>query len=118
MDLQMLEQAGMDTKDLLARLMQNEALISIFVKKFLQDENYPSLLCAMQVEDPTSALSASHTLKGMCGNLSLKKLFELFSEQVRRLRADDFVGAKAMMPEITQVYEETCAALDVWVKSL
>ncbi len=112
---QLLIAAGMDPEDLMKRLMGNGKLIRLFVEKFLADTNYEKLTAAMAAEDWAAAESASHTLKGMCGNLSLTTLYPLFTEQVRRLRAGERAEAAAMMPEIVAAYEITTNALRRWL---
>lgn len=58
--------------------MGNEALLERFLKKFPQDENYQKLCAAMEASDWEAALTAAHTLKGICGNLSIAPLFDLW----------------------------------------
>ena len=43
----------------------------------MQDENEALLSAALTGGDLESALTASHTLKGVCGNLSMTALFDL-----------------------------------------
>ncbi len=93
----------MDT--LIARLMGNEMLIQMLVKKFAADGNYAALVKALDAGDAAAAEHASHTLKGMCGNMSLDTLFALFTEQVNHIRAGRLADAAAMMAEITPAYE-------------
>ncbi len=110
-----LTEAGMDVDDLLKRLMGNGKLIRIFVEKFLSDTNYEKLTAAVEVSSWSEAESASHTLKGMCGNLSLTNLYLLFTAQVRHIRAGETKEAAAMMPEITAAYTHTTTKLRDWL---
>ena len=57
------------------------------------------------------AVTASHSLKGVCGNLSMTELFDLLTRQVGLLRAEDWAGAMDLMPGIDGAYEETCRAI-------
>ncbi len=107
--------AGMDLPDLLRRLMGNEKLVGLFVKKFLEDGNYLQLQTAVARGDWAAAEHASHTLKGMCGNLSLKELFGLFDRQVRHLRAGETQQAAGMMTEITAAFEASAGHLKAWL---
>ena len=100
-----LQQGGVDVDSALERLMGSEALLERFLKKFLDDPTYASLVQAFQAGEAEQALTASHTLKGMCGNLSMNDLARLFTRQVELLRAQDYDGAAAMMPEIGQAYD-------------
>ncbi len=107
--------AGMNVPELLDRLMGNEKLVGLFVKKFLEDANYPKLIAAVQQEDWPAAEMASHTLKGMCGNLSLKELFGLFDCQVRHFRAGEEKKAVEMMAQITAAYDNAVTHLNLWL---
>ncbi len=114
MNLEALTAAGINTDTLLNRLMGNTALIKIFVQKFTADSNFSDLTAAFAEGDMQKAEHASHTLKGMCGNMSLDALFALFSEQVVLIRAGDREKAAAMMPEITAEYERAVAGMCAW----
>lgn len=65
------------------------------------DRTFSKLTEAVSEGTGQEALEASHTLNGICGNLSIDKLFALFSEQVVLMRADKWDEAYAMMPEIS-----------------
>lgn len=106
-----LQQGGVDVDSALERLMGSEALLERFLKKFLDDPTYASLVQAFQAGEAEQALTASHTLKGMCGNLSMNDLARLFTRQVELLRAQDYDGAAAMMPEIGQAYDRVTQAI-------
>ncbi len=110
-----LELAGIDIDDLMKRLMQNASLVKIFIKKFLEDKNYTVLTEAFKQGDLKMAEGASHTLKGVCGNLSVKPLFALFQEQVALIRAGEGAKAEAMMPRITEEYEKTVLHMNKWL---
>ena len=66
---------------------------------------------AVAAGDWDKALTASHTLKGMCGNLSMTVLYDLFTRQVALLRASDTAGAAALMPEIEAACRKAAAAI-------
>ena len=80
--------AGIDVDGALERFMNNEALLERFLRKFPADPNYETLTAAFAAGDWEEALTASHTLKGMCGNLSLTALFSLLSRQVELLQKE------------------------------
>ena len=103
--------AGIDTAGALERMMGNEALLERFLKRFLDDANYETLRKAIAAGDREAALTAAHTLKGLCGNLSMTVLFDLFTRQVAAFRAGDWDGAAAMMGEISAAYDQVTAAV-------
>lgn len=97
---QLLLEAGIDVDDALSRFMNNEMLLARFLKKFPEDTGIQTLQNAIEANDAGAALAASHTLKGMCSNLSMTVLTRLFTDQVIAFRNDDFAAAAAMMPDI------------------
>ena len=103
--------AGIDVDGAMERFMDNEGLLERFMKKFLAESTYAVLVGAIASDDAAGALTASHTLKGMCGNLSFTGLYALFTRQVELLRGNDFPAAAAMMPEIQQAYDQVTDAI-------
>lgn len=108
---QKLTAAGIDVDNALERFMGNEALLEKFLTKFAKDSNYQALIDAVAAGDKDVALTSSHTLKGVCGNLSMKKLYQLFADQVQLFRADDWEGAVALMPQISVEFNKTVSAI-------
>lgn len=115
MDYTELEKAGINMETLIERLMGNEALIRKFMHRFSENENFGELEDAIAVSDWKAACAAAHMLKGMCGNLSITKLFELFAEQVRLFRANENERAAEMMEEIRTRYEYTMEHINNWL---
>lgn len=111
MKKQRLTAAGIDVDDALARFMGNEALLERMLTKFAGDANYARLQAAVEQQDAQAALQASHTLKGLAGNLSLSALTPLFTRQVELLRAGDAHGAFALLPEIDRAYRQALDAI-------
>ena len=106
-----LEAAGIDVQSALERFMDNEMLLERFLKKFLDEPNNAKLTAPQAARDREGAVIASHSLKGVCGNLSMTGLFDLLTRQVGLLRAEDWAGAMELMPGIDGAYEETCRAI-------
>ncbi len=115
MDYTELEKAGVDVHALIERLMGNEALIRKFMNRFSENENFSELEDAVAKNDWKTACESAHMLKGMCGNLSITKLFDLFAEQVRLFRLNENQYAAAMMEEIRTRYEYTMEHINNWL---
>ncbi len=115
MNYEELEKAGINIETLIERLMGNEALIRKFMNRFSENENFSELETAIAKADWKTACESAHMLKGMCGNLSITKLFELFAEQVRLFRAGENQQAAAMMEEIRVRYEYTMEHINNWL---
>ena len=106
-----LESGGIDVAQALERVMGNEALLERLLGRFLDDPQYPALCAALERGDMEQAVRAAHTLKGMCGNLSMTELFQLFAAQVEVLRGGDLMAGRDLMGRITPAYERMTAAL-------
>ena len=106
-----LEAVGIDVASALERMMGSDALLERLLGKFLDDPQYSALRAALEAGDVERAVSAAHTLKGVCGNLSMTDLYGLFIRQVDALRAGDLVLARGMMEEIVPAYEKVTAAI-------
>ena len=96
--------AGIDVNDALGRFMGNEALLEMFLKKFLADKNFDGLTQAAKEKDTEKMITTSHTLKGVCGNLSMTVLFDLLNTQLGHLRSGNVDEAINLMPEISTAY--------------
>ncbi len=106
-----LEAAGIRVEDALGRFMGNEMLLEKFLAKFLDDASYSRLKEAVSRGDHEEELRASHTLKGVCGNLSISGLYDLTTRQVALMREGKWEEAEAMMPEIDRAYDTAAAAI-------
>lgn len=107
----LLKAAGVDYDGALSRFMGNEALLSRFMKKFLDDPNFLNLQGAMDKGDTDAAFRAAHTLKGVAGNLSLSLLYDEAAKIAETLRGGDLEGAKALMPGVQEAYRKIVDAL-------
>ena len=102
----LLSEAGIEVEALLERSGGNEGLLFRLLGFFLKDDNFEKLEKAMESGDREAALTASHTLKGVAGNLSMEKLYEETSRQVRAMRSGDWESAGERMDEIRSLYEK------------
>ncbi len=118
MTYDLLTMAGIDMDDFLKRLMGNEKLVPLFIKKFSEDNNYKNLIEAFAEKDMQKAEMASHSLKGMCGNLSLTTLFPLFTRQVRAIRSGKFGEAEQLMEQIKEEYPKAISYMHQWLEQL
>ena len=82
-----LKDFGADTDEGLARCCENEALYLRLVNILPADENFDVLEKALAEGDLDRAFEASHALKGILGNLSLKPMYELCSRITELLRS-------------------------------
>jgi len=80
--------AGIEYQEGVGRFVGQAKLYETFLNKFLQDPNYEELKKALQARDCEAAFQASHTLKGVSGNLSLNSLFHAIIPLVDSLRGE------------------------------
>ena len=106
-----LEAAGIDVASALERVMGSQALLERLLGRFPDTPQYPALCAALDRGDVEQAVAAAHTLKGVCGNLSMTALFRLFTHQVEALRGGDLAQARDMMAQIAPAYERVTAAI-------
>lgn len=97
--------AGVDFNEAMERFMGNENLLSRMLKKFPEDTSCAALVKATEEKNSEEALKASHTLKGVSGNLSIKGLYALTTKQVELFRSGDTEEAFGMTKEISENYE-------------
>lgn len=104
-----LKAGGFGVEEAMQRFMNSEQLWIKFLKKFKADTSFGDLVKAMEEKNATKAFEASHTLKGITGNLALTEFNRLVGEQTEYLRGTEinFEAAEAMMPQLKEVYEKT-----------
>ncbi len=107
-----LSRAGVNLETALERFMGNEELLMACLTKLSQDVNYGLFKAAMEEKRYEDAFKAAHSLKGMCGNLSLDSLYEAMSKEVEFLRAGMHSEAEAFFPEVARKFEETVEILE------
>ena len=100
--------------------LPSEALIKKFIAKFLDDRSFPDLQTALEEGSRESAFRAAHTLKGVCGNLSLSKLMNSASKLTELLRSETEAipeGADVLFEEVRNDYELTISAIRSFLDS-
>lgn len=103
--------AGIDMEDAMGRFLGNENLLLKFLKKFPDDSNYEYFKKSMSEKKYDEAFKAAHALKGLCGNLSLKNLYETVSREVEMLRSENYQEAEELMPDVVSEYEKVLEIL-------
>lgn len=104
---------GGDYRDAENRLMK-ESLVKKFIAMFLEDGSFDQLCRAMEEGNRQDAFRAAHTLKGICGNLSLTKLYASASRLTELLRPEaDTIPqeASALLDTVRQDYELTVGSI-------
>lgn len=107
--------AGIESELAVERFMGKESLYIKFLLRFENDESYFKLCEAMEQKDCHEAFTAAHMLKGVCGNLSIKRMETILREQVEYLRNGDLNRAQEKMDSLKWEYEKVKETLE-WVR--
>ncbi len=102
---------GVNIENVMDRFMNNEDIYERFLKKFLDDPNYKLLEQSLIDKNYEDALSSSHTLKGVCGNLGMDTMFKLLEKMVADIRAEDYSNLDSQFEALTPNYNEICGVI-------
>ncbi len=101
-----------DYEEALSRL-RSERLMKKFVLKFLDDPSYELLCTSVGAKDGKEAFRAAHTIKGICQNLSLTRLYQSSNVLAEALRAGWNEEARPLIDEVEKDYRQTTEAIRV-----
>ncbi|MCI8638787.1 MAG: Hpt domain-containing protein [Coprococcus sp.] len=98
---------GADYDDVMARLRKDDR-VQKFLLKVLDDKSYTLLIDSVEERNIPEAFRAAHTLKGVCQNLSLTKLYKSASvlSDVLRDREDYREDIEPALAQVKQDYDE------------
>ncbi len=98
--------------DIVSRL-RTEERIARFLIKVADDKSFDLLKTSLEEHNMEEAFRAAHTLKGICLNLSLTRLYESASKLTEILR-----GRKDYGDDITPLYEKVKADYELAVENI
>lgn len=98
-------EAGVGVDVALARFMGNEELFFKFLNRFPEDACYQRIIANIQCNNTEEAFKAAHTLKGVAGNLSLDRIYQVTVPMVEALRADNLEEAKKYVKDLQEAYQ-------------
>ena len=84
--LDQLKEYGVDVDTGVARFVGKQDLYVKFLGKFLQDTSFEGMKNSIEQKQYPEACEYAHSLKGVCGNLSLSPVTEQVSELTEILR--------------------------------
>ena len=91
--------------------LQNDALIEKFLIKFLADESYANILKNLEAQNLEEAFRAAHTLKGVCQNLGLDRLYKSSYDVTEALRNGKNDVTSEMMEKLESDYDITVSSI-------
>lgn len=107
-----MERVGVNIEEAMDRFVDNEELLMLFIGKFAHDPSYESFKSAMEERRYDDAFKSLHSLKGVCGNLSITKLFDAVCKEVEYLRDKNYQEAENWYPEVVKEYERVSGELE------
>lgn len=113
------KQMGGDFSQMQNRI-PNESMICKFIAKFPSDGSFSELCLAMDEGNREKAFRAAHTLKGVCGNLSIDKLRDSVSQLTELLRPEADEVPKAaydVLNKVKQDYESVVNTINVFLSA-
>lgn len=113
MNRAILEFADINVDEALNRMMNNEDLLEKLFKKFLDQDYCSAIEQAIAVHDAEAAANAVHALKGVAGNLSFTRVFELSTNQCELFRAGSWDEAVALMQPLQEAVDEVRNAIEI-----
>lgn len=109
------DSVGGNYEEVMGRMLKEER-VTKFVGMFLRDPSFQQLMDAMVAGDYEEAFKGAHTLKGVCGNLSLTRLATVDIEVTEALRGGANIElAKELLPGLESCYRETIAQIQAYV---
>ncbi|WP_050008225.1 Hpt domain-containing protein [Butyrivibrio sp. WCE2006] len=85
--IDVLNEFGADTKEGLARCLDDEEFYLELIPEALERERYEELQKLLDEKKLSEAFEAAHALKGVLGNLALTPIYDPTSEMTELLRA-------------------------------
>lgn len=93
--------------------LRGEERVAKFLRMFLQDDSYAQLTAAMDGGDDATAFRMAHTLKGVCQNLALTRLYESSAELTEALRGGERHGnVPGLWDKVQSDYRETVTVVE------
>ena len=106
-----METYGVNYALTMERFMRQEKMYVRILGMLFKDESLGDLRQALQAKNLDGAFQAAHTLKGVCGNLSMHILYDLLTRQVDAFRGGDWAAAVGLMDAVRPAYVELVEAI-------
>ena len=106
MTVEQLKALGCNTSEGLQRCMNNESFYLMLVNKFIATTDLSKLEDALNNGDLDTAFKEAHSIKGVCGNLSLTPMFNVLVEMVEPLRTKVVMDYSPLFNELKRLFDE------------
>ncbi|MCR5291010.1 MAG: Hpt domain-containing protein [Treponema sp.] len=95
-----------DYEQTLNRFSGNLDLLKHFILSFPEDKTFNQLQDAIQAKDWKAIEVATHTLKGVSGNLGFSSLFQYSADLVLAIRNKEYEKAEALIPTVVKTCQD------------
>jgi len=98
--------------------MMNDAFIVRMLSKFIAKNAYADIIASYEQMKVREVFEASHSLKGVSGNLSLTSLYEkagVICEATRTLNEGDSVNLDKEIEELKEVYQRVKSGVEAYL---
>ena len=85
-------------------IMMNDAFIAKMLTKFMDNNIYDQIISSYEKKDYRALFAASHSYKGVAGNLALTPLYELACTITEATRNSDDVNLDKEIQELKEQY--------------
>lgn len=120
MNLSILENAGINTSELMHTLLENEDVLKTVLDKFLSDKNYKELERLFSSDQSDMDYKAvelyAHTLKGASATLEMSELHICLQGLVDDVRTGKYNKLKEDFAIVTAEYNKVRNAILEWKK--
>lgn len=109
--IEKLQEYGVNTKEGLARCMNNANFFMRMIGMGLKNDSFEKLGKALADNNLDEAFEQAHALKGVVGNLALTPIYNPLAEMTEMLRAKKDVDYLAMYAPIKELRDKMVAEL-------
>ena len=85
-------------------IMMNDMFVAKMLKKFMDNNAYEEILSLYKKKDYRALFAASHSLKGVAGNLALTPLYDIASTITEATRNSDDINLDNEMADFKKIY--------------
>lgn len=103
---EVLKEHGTDIEVTLLRFCQDEKLYKRFLERFFRGENVERIREIYKDEKYQELEIATHTYKGVCGNLGLSKLQKYFEEIREKIRKENYENLEELIEKALKEKKE------------
>ncbi len=105
---------GIDYMDAMDRMDNDAELYKKLALKYLDNPKYADTIAALEMKDFDEAYKAAHSLKGVAGNLSFARLYDVAGAMSEALFQGEYQAAEGMQNDLDAANEKVIEGLTAW----